>query len=455
MASSLHRSWFRHALTTLLLGWLAVLMIGGSDAAASGADVDPAAGVAGLRSAKQATKKGQCGRKKRSATRSKSSARKCAKARKQAARRKRKQPPAQPLGSQSGPGAESPGVQAPPAGAPAAQSPSQSSAAPQSPELPITDPHGYYWGAWIDGHRNGGEKPPWDMAGVLDLERDVGKGMSLVHFGTPMAYANGKDYFAFPRNQFNTIRFRGSIPFFSWSTHAMGNFGHPDFTLRAVIEGRQDAHIRAWATAAKAWGHPFFLRFNWEMNGGWFPWGERYGSNQPGEFVAAWRHVHDIFTSVGATNANWVWCPTAEMGSTLQPLDGLYPGGDQVDWTCLDVYNGNNPWKSFSDVTASTYDKVTQLAPDKPMVIAEVGSTEAGGDKAAWIQSMFRSLPRRFPKVHGLVWFDYIEPGPGGKTDWMLDSSQAATAAFASGIADPAYQGNRHPQLTGSKIPIP
>jgi len=308
---------------------------------------------------------------------------------------------------------------------------------------PVPEPRGYYWGAWIDGHRTKGEKPPWDMAGVLDFERDVGKEMSLVHFGTPMAYENGTDYFPFLKHQFDSIRNHGSIPFISWSTHAMGNFDHPDFSLRAVIEGRQDAHIRDWATAAKAWGHPFFLRYNWEMNGSWFPWGETRGNNQPGEFVAAWRRVHDIFTSVGATNATWVWCPVADRGSTLQPLEGLYPGGDYVDWTCVDVYNGNNPWTPFADVLASTYDRVAQIAPDKPMVLAETGATEDGGDKAAWIRAMFSSLPRRFPKVHGLIWFDYVEPGPGGKTDWILDSSQSATRAFAKGVADPSYQGTR------------
>ncbi len=40
--------------------------------------------------------------------------------------------------------------------------------------------------------------------------------------------------------------------------------------------------------------------------------------DQPGEFVAAWRHVHDIFTSVGATNATWVWCPYTVIASDFE-----------------------------------------------------------------------------------------------------------------------------------------
>jgi hypothetical protein len=109
----------------------------------------------------------------------------------------------------------------------------------------------------------------------------------------------------------------------------------------------------------------------------------------------------------------------------------------------VDGYNGNNPWKSFTDVMASTYDRVAQIAPDKPMVIGETASTEAGGNKATWIRSMFSALPTRFPKIHALIWFDKTEPGPGGRTDWILDSSHAATHAFATAIAPTHYLNNR------------
>jgi mannan endo-1,4-beta-mannosidase len=299
------------------------------------------------------------------------------------------------------------------------------------------------WGIWTDKHRTG-EQPPWDFAAVDQVEAATGKGMSLLHWGTPMTDAAGTNPFAFAGSLMTKIRDRGTIPFFSWSTHAMRNYDHPDFTLAAIAEGRQDALITTWAKAAKTWGKPFFLRFNWEMNGGWFPWGERYGANQPGEYVAAWRHVHDIFTSVGAANATWVWCPTADPYRTLQPLTGLYPGDAYVDWTCIDTYNGNVPWSSPTQVMGSTYDEIVALAPDKPMVLGEVGSTEQGGSKAAWIQGFFAALPDRFPQVRGVLWFDKLETGPGNHTDWALDSSAAAQQAFATGVGAENYVGDEY-----------
>ena len=176
--------------------------------------------------------------------------------------------------------------------------------------------------------------------------------MSLVNFSNPFAncFSSPCKPYNFPAGEFNTIHGRGAIPFFSWANDALPVSGdQSDYQLSDVIAGRHDSYITAWATAAKAWGHPFFLRFNWEMNGRWFPWSEGVNGNQTGEYVAAWRHVHDIFTRVGATNTTWVWCPNIDPGHAIQSLGELYPGDGYVDWTCLDGYNFNAPRTSFKD----------------------------------------------------------------------------------------------------------
>ena len=72
------------------------------------------------------------------------------------------------------------------------------------------------------------------------------------------------------------------------------------------------------------------------------PLGEGANGNKPGEYVAAWRHVHDIFAAAGATNATWVWCPYADVTPQPAPSPSYYPGDAYVDWTCLDGYNWAN-----------------------------------------------------------------------------------------------------------------
>ncbi|MBS1863384.1 MAG: hypothetical protein JSS68_16930, partial [Actinobacteria bacterium] len=172
---------------------------------------------------------------------------------------------------------------------------------------PPVEPTSLYWGAWI-GNQLTGTEAPWDMGAVSRFEGQTGKPVSLIHFASPFAdcsHSPCTDY-NFPTGPMTAIREHGAIPFFSWSSQSTpSSLNEPEYQLSDVISGRYDSYIRKFAEEAKAWGHPFFLRFDWEMNGNWFPWAEGVNGNNPGEYVAAWRHVHDIFTQVGATNATW------------------------------------------------------------------------------------------------------------------------------------------------------
>jgi len=335
---------------------------------------------------------------------------------------------------------------------------SNAAPAPAPEPAPAPAPGGaapIYWGATVGIHL-AGSQPPWNMAGLDIFEEEVHKKVSMLNFFQPFANCNPTcSFYGFPKTPLESIRQRGAIPVLSWSSQSIPSSKvEPDFQLSDVISGRYDAYITDFATKAKAWGHPFFLRFNWEMNGKWFPWHEGVNGNQPGEYVAAWRHVHDIFTSVGATNVNWVWCPNLEYnGST--PLASVYPGDSYVDWTGLDGYNhGTNPahpdsWKSFNQLYRATYNNITgSLAPSKPLMIGEVASTEYGGSKSAWIKDMLARIPAEYPKIRALIYFNKYDTG----MDWPLETSTSATTAFAEGIQDPVYLSNAFSGLSGTKI---
>ena len=329
-----------------------------------------------------------------------------------------------------------------------------SASAASSPQLPD------YWGAWI-GDQLTGEEAPWDMGAVTKFEEMVGKSMSLINFSSPFADCSTSpcSFYRFPAQQMENIRRHGSIPFFSWASDSTPtSVNEPNFQLSDVIEGRYDPYIKEFAEAAREWGHPFFLRFNWEMNGNWFPWSEGVNGNKAGEYVAAWRHVHDIFSSVGASNVSWVWCPNVDPEAHLQNLSELYPGNEYVNWTGLDGYNwGTNPvspkgWISFDKLYGAAYQAITEeVAPAKPMVIAEMGSTEDGGSKAAWISEALREVPANYPKIRGLIWFEKSEGG----MDWPIESSTTATNAFAAGIGSPTYVGDNYSSLGGGPIQPP
>jgi Glycosyl hydrolase family 26 len=314
-----------------------------------------------------------------------------------------------------------------------------------------------YWGAWI-GPQLTGTAAPWDMGAVSKFEQLTGKALSMIEFSSPFANCSEApcSYYNFPSDSFDAIRAYGAIPFFSWSSQSTPTAGdQSDFQLADIIAGAYDDYIHSWATSAAEWGHPFFLRFDWEMNGSWFPWGEETNGNQPGEFVAAWRHVHDIFTMAGASNATWVWCPYV---SRTDDFTTIYPGDSYVDWTCLDGYNwGMNPaapygWHTFDSIYGPSYAAITgTLAPSKPMVIGEIAASEYGGSKAAWITEMFEALPTGYPQIRGLLWFENL----GNGMDWTLESSDSAADAFAAGISDSRYLGNAFGGIGADPIPAP
>jgi len=317
-----------------------------------------------------------------------------------------------------------------------------------------------YWGATIGSHLTG-DQAPWDMNAVASFEAGAGKSASMVQFFQPFAQCGGADcsFYSFPTTPMDDIRDHGSIPVLSWSSQAIpSTLSQPDFQLSDVISGRYDEYIAEFAAEARDWGHPFFLRFNWEMNGNWFPWAEGVNGNVGGEYVAAWRHVHDIFAAAGATNVSWVWCPFVDPGGSMTDLTSLYPGDSYVDWTGLDGYNwGTNPasprgWRSFDQLFRSTYDEIVEgIAPSKPMMLAEVGSSEHGGSKADWIRDALARVPTEYRQIRALLWFDKFDDN----MDWPIETSAPATAAFAEGVQQPVFVGAGYSGLSGGAIAPP
>jgi Glycosyl hydrolase family 26 len=335
---------------------------------------------------------------------------------------------------------------------PKQQPPKQQPPPQQPPQQPPQTQRLLYWGAWIGSQLTGNEAP-WDTGAITAFEHEVGKNLSLVNFSSPWenCYSTPCTTYNFDTTAMNNIRAAGAIPFFSWGSDSLPlSANEPNFSLSNIIAGNWDSYITSWATAAKNWGHPFFLRFDWEMNASWFPWGVGANGNSSAQYVQAWRHVHDIFTSVGATNVTWVWCPNIDPSNQYAPLASVYPGSSYVDWAGLDGYNWGGPWMSFNQLFQSTYNTIaTSVAPGKPIVIGETASTEKGGSKAAWITDLLGTeLPNAYPQVKAFLWFEKYDSG----MDWPVETSASSTAAFSAGISSSIYATNQFGSLAGGTI---
>ncbi|MFZ0972486.1 MAG: glycosyl hydrolase [Solirubrobacteraceae bacterium] len=275
-----------------------------------------------------------------------------------------------------------------------------------------------WWKAW----------QPSDLSTVDTFEREAGKPAAIV-----MWYADWQHNPLPSTSQLNATERRGSTPEITWEPWdaSKGLYkSQPRYRLSNIIDGKFDPYIRAWAKSLAAWKHPVLLRFAQEMDGNWFPWDDYANSNHPGQFVQAWRHVHDIFQQAGATNVKWVWSP-AFARSTAQ-----FPGTAYVNVTATTCQNGGRPlfargWQTFAQGCGNAIDRLHTLEPGLPIQLAETATAEQGGNKAHWIGNMWSYLAAR-PYVTSMIWFNLVK-----EANWRIDSTPSAERAFAAGARSP------------------
>ncbi|MBC7631783.1 glycoside hydrolase family 26 protein [Aeromicrobium sp.] len=268
---------------------------------------------------------------------------------------------------------------------------------------------------------------PTDLSEVLALQTKTGADIDQVTFYA--AWAKGGD---FPPADASRIAAAGAVPELTWEPwDPSGGTSQPAYALDRITAGDHDAYLARWAKQIKTWGKPLVLRFAHEMNGGWYPWAAGTNGNTADDYVAAWRHVVDVFRRAKVTNVTWSWSVNVPYaGST--PLASLYPGDTYVGRVGLDGYNWGttqpwSSWQSFGDIFGPGVAELDSLS-TRPVHVTETAAPEnGGGDKAAWISDMWAWLDAH-PEVRGVTWFSLLK-----EADWRVDSSDASLNAWAAG----------------------
>jgi len=191
--------------------------------------------------------------------------------------------------------------------------------------------------------------------------------------------------------------------------------------LTAITAGKYDAYLSSYAEAVRAYKSPVILSFGHEMNGTWYSWGNKHTS--PAAFVAAWRHVVDLFRLAGAQNVTWLWTVNIIDKAAGIPSPGpWWPGSSYVTWVGIDGYYSTST-ATFAPLFGPTIVAVRALT-DRPILIGETGAAN-GANQPNQISDLFTGV--RTYGLLGLMWFDAI-----GKQDWRL-SNPASLSAFRQG----------------------
>lgn len=177
-------------------------------------------------------------------------------------------------------------------------------------------------------------------------------------------------------------------------------------SVAAIASGQYDTYLISYAKAVRSFHRPVILSFGHEMNGHWYSWGNRH--TPPSVFVAAWRHIVDVFRTTRAGNVTWLWTvnvitrASPHHWKTPDPA-AWWPGASYVTWVGIDGYY-HKPAARFSQLFGPTIVAVREFA-KAPILIAETGAAPAVGQSAK-IADLFAGI--RSYGLLGFVWFDSV-----------------------------------------------
>jgi len=252
--------------------------------------------------------------------------------------------------------------------------------------IPRTD--GIYQGAFPDF---GGQENFVSDEKIVEFEDLVGKEIAYAYFSN-----NWIGGVFFPTDDFEIIHNNGKTPFVRLMARSDFSEDGADetYTMQKIIDGDFDTELNAWFVKASNLGYPILAEFGTEMNGEWFPWNGKYAGagttteygdsnfpDGPERFRDAYKHIIDIANANNANNITWFFHVDVHNLPDVSWNDftNYYPGDEYIDWLGFSAYGpmtGNDEMEYFSDMLATVYPKLTQLAPTKPIAVLEFGVSE-------------------------------------------------------------------------------
>jgi hypothetical protein len=266
---------------------------------------------------------------------------------------------------------------------------------------------------------------------------------------------------AFPTAYENWLGKRGTVVMVSVKSKLTNGTVVPWSQVAAAQPGSSlYAQIVSWADRLRDYGYPVYFTYNHEPEAA-----ANNGYGTAADYIAAWRHIHDIFVAQGATNVRFMWIMT-DWAFRVASGDARYawkwyPGDAYVDGIAADAYNwsncrySNGAWQSLA-TAISGFMKFGAQHPSIPMWLTEFGSVENHSDssaKANWLAAAATMLQQpAYAQIAGVAYFDESQSS-FPNCDWPVESSSAATAALAAMGTSPYFQGSA--AFTPSNTPPP
>jgi hypothetical protein len=265
----------------------------------------------------------------------------------------------------------------------------------------------------------------------------------------------------------------------------------PVLTLEtsAGLNSYTSEQISQFAVWLKEFDVPIFLRWNHEMNGSWYPWGQ-----QPTLYISKYVEFAETIHAE-ANNVVMVWTPNQGWGYPWvsgqyaikpdspdfplldtnkdgrlteedDPYGPYYPGDNAVDWVGFSFYHWGNSGNGYNEIPFDgkwglingidnpipNFHDIFAKGHNKPMMIAETSAlydpnnVKGGGASEAdikieWIKQVYNlsdpgsaSLTVNFPMIKAICWFSQLkyEQEVNGQVDWRINSIQEVSSYYAT-----------------------
>ncbi|GEM_PF-6782244 len=248
----------------------------------------------------------------------------------------------------------------------------------------------------------------------------------------------------------------GAIPMITWEPWSSPfpefksdpDLHHDRRVFHAIIQGRFDWYVAAYARRLRRYDRPIFLRYAHEPDNPGYPWSFT-GGNTPQEYVAGWRHVVELFRREGASNVKFVWNPWHP-----EEVSRYFPGTSYVDWIGLTLLNyglayHGGTWCSFQELYEPFHRRFVRMGIEKPTMLAEFGTTSYGGSRARWLGKAMDQIATGHPEIRSVVFFNtgcdprwptkWRPPGNPLCIDWSFLNDSAAVATLHAILARPCF----------------
>ncbi|GGT77518.1 glycoside hydrolase family 26 protein [Actinomadura citrea] len=266
------------------------------------------------------------------------------------------------------------------------------------------------------------------MAPVLDFEQKLGRRLDIVqsYRGWKSDFPGGLEKSVADGNRYLLLTWDGG-------------------DTREIVQGEHDDLIAKRARAVKALGKPVFLRWSRDMDKS----SGQKSVHSAADFVAAWKHLREIFKRENVDNVAWVWCPTAR-GFSGANAGSYYPGDDQVDWICADAQPGADyDYRDLSEALKLFME--WSRGRHKPIMIAEFGVPKSYGPRRAeWLREAAKTL--QDPQVKAIVYFDSDEQAKNARDkrrSYSVTGDKHATSALRELATTPYFNPRNLPVTSG------